>query len=500
MKITSPKLATSHLPANEAALRRCERALELKDKGDCEGAQKAMGPLWQRMRTRPEINELHASVGAEVLLTVGILTGWVGSRSEAKEDQEIAKNLITESIAYYESVGDTKKIAAARAELAYSYWRDGELNEARIMLLEALRKLPLEGNTRARALLKLAIIEISASRFREALEILTNSALLYKKITNNAVRGAYHNELAIVLRNLANSEPLNKQDHLRQALNELMRADHHFGLAKNKVFRSCVKNNVGLILLNLSRYKEATKYLEEARRLSVMVRDKVRTAQIDETRAQVLIARKKYKEAEALAKRAASVLERSGQKCLLADALITRGIALARLKQSARAQFIFKEAIEIAQQVGALNKAGLAALTLIEELDEVSSDTLTAAYDRASEWLATSQCQDVLLRLNNAGRKVMGITLGEGRAKDAPQAILNHACHLQTEVLKFEENLIRQALTQADGRLTRAASQLKMSYQALAYIIESRHRELMDKRSPIHRRRARKESPEKSNA
>lgn len=500
MKITSRKLDTSHSTANEAALRRCERALELKDKGDYDGAQKVMRPLWQRLGERPETRGLDPSVAAEVLLTVGILTGWVGSRSEIKEAQEAAKNLITESIAYYESVGDIKKIAAARVEIAYCYWRDGELNEARIMLLEALQKLPAEGNTRARALLKLTIIELSASRFREAFEILTNNARLFKKVTNHTVRGTYHNELAIVQRHLAESEPLNREDHLQQALSELMRADHHFGLAKNKVFRSCVKNNVGLILFNLSRFKEAHKYLEEARRLSVMVRDKVRTAEIDETRAQVLLAQKKYKEAEVLAKRAAAVLERSGQKCLLADALITRGIALARLKQTERAQFIFQEAIEVAEQVGALNKAGLAALTLIEELDELSPDTLTVAYDRASEWLANSQSQDLLLRLNAAGRKVFSTSRGELNTQDAAQAIRNKTCHLQTEVLKFEEGLIRQALTQADGRLTRAASHLTMSYQALAYIIGSRHKDLLDERSPVRRRRPRKKRQRRRSA
>ena len=130
-------------------------------------------------------------------------------------------------------------------------------------------------------------------------------------------------------------------------------------------------------------------------------------------------------------------------------------------------------------------------MTLIEELDGISGVTLTAAYNRACEWLATSQCQDLLLRLNLAGRKVLSTSLGEVDSHDATHAIRNKTCHLQTEVLKFEEGLISEALAQADGRLTRAAALLKMSYQALAYIIESRHKGLMDKRSPIHRRRAR---------
>jgi hypothetical protein len=56
---------------------------------------------------------------------VGILTGWIGSKNQIKEAQETAKNLITESINYFESVGDQKQLAAARVELAYCYWRDG---------------------------------------------------------------------------------------------------------------------------------------------------------------------------------------------------------------------------------------------------------------------------------------------------------------------------------------------------------------------------------------
>ena len=126
----------------------------------------------------------------------------------------------------------------------------------------------------------------------------------------------------------------------------------------------------------VSRFEEAHKYVGEARRLAVKVGDRVRAAQFDYTRAQVFIAEKKFKEAEAVAKSAVRALDKSGHQCLLTDALITYGIALARLKQTERAQFTFQKAIEVAHQVGALNKAGLAALTLIEELEELAPDTL----------------------------------------------------------------------------------------------------------------------------
>lgn len=84
-----------------------------------------------------------------------------------------------------------------------------------------------------------------------------------------------------------------------------------------------------------------------------------------------------------MARKAASALEKAGHQCLVADALITQGIALARSRKTERAQFIFQSAIEVAHKVDALNKAGLAALTMIEEVSDLSPATLHAAYQQA---------------------------------------------------------------------------------------------------------------------
>jgi tetratricopeptide (TPR) repeat protein len=486
MRITSRKLNTAHLSANEEALVRCQAAIELKDQGDYEGARQVMRPFWKQIGLRPVTKGLHASVAAELLLCTGILTRWIGSKNKIEGSQEIAKNLISESIAFHESAKDLRKIAAARVELACCYWREGALNEARIMLCDALEKLTIEGNTRAAALHALAVVEWSSSRYGEALKILTENALLFNKITNQTIKGTYHNQLAIVLRKVGTAEK--RDDYLQRAISEYEKADHFFKLARNNPYRADVKNNLGFLLYKLSRLTEAHEYLEQARRLRVRIKDKVGVAQIDDTRAQVLIAEKKFKKAEAVARGAVRVLEKSGHQCLLADALITHGIAIARLKQTERAQFTFQKAIEVGHQVGALNKAGLAALTLIEELDELSADTLYAAYDRASEWLAKSQSQDILLRLNAAARKVFTNIRGELKPEVATETVFNTPCTFPLEVLKFEAGLIRQALAQANGSVTHAAQLLGMTYQGLAYVIGSRHHDLLKARSPIHRR------------
>ena len=388
MKIASFKLDASHLTANDAALRRCQTALDLKDKGDYEGARRAMGPLWTRIGERPALDGLHTSVSAEVLLCVGILTRWIGSKNQIKESQNLARDLISESIRFHESARDFKKVAAGQVELAYCYWREGSLDEARIWFTEALQKLTIEGNTRANALLGLAIVEWSDARISESLRILTENDFLFRKITNHTIKGTYHNQIAIVLTNIATSK--GDRDYFKWAIREHLEADSQFKLAHNVLFRADVRNNLGFLLYKLSRFKEAHEHLEKARRLTASLRDKVGIAQIDDTRAQVFIAQKKFKQAEAVGRLAVRALERSGHQCLLTDVLITYGIALARLKRADSAQFNFQKAIEVASQVGALNKAGIAALTLIEEVDELSPDTLFAAYYRASDWLAKS--------------------------------------------------------------------------------------------------------------
>ena len=490
MKMTSRKLQASHLTTNEDALQKCQSALEKRDRGDYEGAREVMRPLWKRIGERPEVTGLHASVSAEVVICVGILTSWIGSKEELEDAQEVAKNLITEGMTFYESISDMRKVTAARAEIAYCYFREGALNEARTMLTEALQQLTTEGNTRARALLRLAIVECSASRYDDASKILSDNSPLFSKINNHAIIGAYHNQVAMVFRKLATPE--NRNDYFRRAIHAYEEADAHFKLAHNTVFRANVKNNVGFLMYKLSRFKEAHVYLDEARRLAGSIRNRIQAAEIDDTRAQVFIAEGRLKEAEAVAGHAVRVLGKSGQHCLLADALITHGIALARLDRTQGAQFAFQRAIEVAQQVDALNKAGLAALSLVEELDELPIDTIHSAFHRAAAWLANSQSQDLMRRFTAVAEKVFAVLSREMTAEEATEKLFNMPCDLQKEMLRYEGALIKQALAKTNGRLTEAASQLTLSYQALAYMLEGRHKDLLKDRTPIHRRSPKK--------
>lgn len=469
---------------NERALYKCEKALELKDRGDYTGAQAVMRPLWNRVGEHPDLDGLHPTVAAEVLFCTGILTGWIGSRDENKDANEWARDLLTESITYYESLQDVIRIAAVRAELGYCYWRAGALDEARILFTEALKKLVTEGNTRANAVFGLSVVEWSASRFHESLRILTENAPLFKKITNHTLKGVYHMQVALALRKLASPE--NRSSEFRRILSEYEEADRHFKEARNTIFRAHVQNNIGYILCDLSRFKEAHQCLDHARRLTVSAKDKVKTAQVDESRAQLFIAEGKPAEAEASARQAIRTFEKSGHQSFLAEALTTHGIALARLGKTERAQLTIQRAIDVAHEAGSLNHAGIAALTLIEEIDDLSADMLSSAYEQAGEWLADTQSNALLIRFKAAGNKLAARLRTE--AKTNSTASLFKCGNYKETMLELEQELIRRALAEANGSVTYAAPLLGMTYPGLIYVIQRRHPNLLKERTPVRRR------------
>ena len=101
-----------------------------------------------------------------------------------------------------------------------------------------------------------------------------------------------------------------------------------------------------------------------------------------------------------------------------------------------QAQFTLQRAINTAHEVGALNKAGMAALTLIEEIEGLAPDVLEQAYDRASEWLATSQSQEVLQRVIAVSKKIRVNPSAEMHSEDATEPLLNMKRDLNQEKLK----------------------------------------------------------------
>ena len=386
---------------------RCSLAKQLEEEGNYEAARSAISDLWQRIGDRPVINGLDNLTAAELLLRAGVLTGWLGSAHQIEGAQEIAKDFISESAATFGQLNEKGKLAEARIDLAYCYWREGAFDEARIILRDVLLYL---GNTecelKALAQLRLSIVEASAGRTYSALHILTEAATLFESSSNNTLRGNFHNERAIILRNLGTAEK--REDYIDSALLEYEAASFHFEKAGHIRYRARVENNLGFLFLKSAKFAEAHEHLDRARRLFASLKDKGSIAQVDESRARVFLEEKRNTEAEKVIRGVIRILEQGGEQALLAEALTTWGVALARLENYEQARATLERAVEVASQAGDNEGAGVAALTLLEELSgRMNREEMLGLYAHADQLLSQTQHPGILVRLRLAARKAL---------------------------------------------------------------------------------------------
>lgn len=481
------ELANSNLSENQQAQLRCKLASQFEDEGDYEAAREAMGDLWARVGDRPALEGLCDETRGVVLLRAGVLTGWIGSAKQITGAQEIAKDLISESIALFQALQQSSRIAEAQIDLACCYWREGAFDEGRVMLREASNHLTESDiDLRALAFLRSAIIERTANRHNDALRIHTEAALLFDHIENHLLRGSFHNEFGIVLKNLGATE--DREDYIDRALIEYAAASYHFEQAGHIRYQACVENNLAMLYWKACRFADAHNHLDRAQMLFTRLHDDVHLAQVDETRARVMLAEGRVVDAEKAARRAVHTFEKGDEQSLLAEALTTHGISLVRLRNVERARATLERAIDVAEQAGDLQSAGEAVLTLIEQLERQLPDRdLCAMVDRARELLAETRDMTTLRRLSSCACRVLARVYAFQLSPDWPRFSLKDMLH------RYEAHFIKLALRESSGRVTKAANLLGLpSHQALLFMLNSRHKDLIKGRIPMAPRRRRR--------
>jgi tetratricopeptide (TPR) repeat protein len=366
-----------------------------------------MASFWPRVGERPETTELGERAAAEVLLRAGVLTGWLAAAGRPARGQDTAKDLIGESLSTFERLRLKDKAAEAQSELAYCYWREGALDEARVLLQEALDRFgDGGGEANAVALLRKALVENAAMRFDDSLGILLEAAPIFEASTNHALKGRFHNELAYNFQRLASAR--NRTDYIDRALVEYTAASFHFEQAGHVRYQAHVENNLGLLLYELDKFDDSHEHLDRAWRLFNDLGDGLYLAQTNETRARVLLAQGRAAEAEETARDAVRAFEKAGEGALLAEALPTHAKALAQLGRFDEARAAFELAAATAVQAGSTESAGLSLLMLIEALgQQLGAEELRSSYRRADEMLARSQQPEIFLRLRQAARYVL---------------------------------------------------------------------------------------------
>lgn len=454
----------------------CRAAKELENIGEYEAAFEALSGFWAGIGDRPRVDGLEKADQAELLLRAGTLSGWLGTSRQVAGAQQFAKELISESIKIFEEIELAEKAVEAQTDLAICCWRAASMDEARAWFQKALANAKDPVNT-FRVLVNSTTVEVSANRLTEAMALLDRAATLLEHISDDASLGRYYMQRGIVMRRIGGIENLDR------ALSDHTAARAHFEKANHRRYFARAQNNIGVIMLELGRYDEALQTLEGARHTFAELDDAGTAAQVDETRARVCLAQQRYADAEKLAQASASVLERTGEQSLLAATLKTWGVAQARQQRHQAALETLRRAAELAESAGDRESSGRALLTMIEELHPyLPPDEIARLYSEADLKLGEEIGHETLMRLR-AGARLLS------SSSAPPAASRLSSATFEQQVRQFESTLIREALEEADGSVTRAARALGLTHQGLCYIINHRHKSLLSARAPIRVRR-----------
>jgi CheY-like chemotaxis protein len=481
------------LSHDERARLRCEVAADFEHRGQYEAAREALGELWRGVGQRPALEGLTERTAAEVLLRVGALSAWLASAAQDEEGQQTAKDLISESITRFEALGEPAKAAAAQSDLAFCYWREGAFDEARDIYNEALKRLgEQDPELRAKISIRRTMVEFSTGRLNDAFRILSDLAPALEESKNYALKGKFHNQLALVLRRLGTAE--RRPDYTDRAIIEYTAASHYFEQAGHTSYRASAENNLGYLLYLVGRYQEAHEHLNSARVLFLAVQDRGRVAQVDDARALVLLAEGRTRKAERAISEAVRVLARGGEHGLYAEALSTQGRVLAKLGHFPESRNTLRKAANIAEAAGAVEDAGRALLVLIEEHGErITERELLESYRRAGRLLKNTQDAETIARLRECAERIVAARL----AALPPHRRLSLAdfwanFNLTEKVHAYEARYIRRALIDAHGSVTHAARLLGWKNHAtLQSILDEggRHHDLAHLRTPLEKRR-----------
>jgi CheY-like chemotaxis protein/tetratricopeptide (TPR) repeat protein len=494
-QLTTLKNQSADLTLAGRAELSCRTAKHLEKIGEYEAGCEALAEFWPDRNGPPSLDDLSESTKAEILLRAGALAGWLGGADQATGSQETAKNLITKSIEIFEGLGQSEEADEARGELALCYWREGSYDEARIHLAEALSRLSDEkSDLRAVLLIRAGIVEVDTQRFDQALRFYHEAIPLVEGSQDHALKGGFHIAYGLVFRRLA--APENREDYMDRALIEYAAASFHFEEAGNERALARVENNLGYLFFTIGRYKDAHSHLDRARHLFLELKDVGTAAQVDDTRARTLLAQDHVAEAERLARSAVRVLERGGQQAVLAEALATQGVALARLG-NARAKTVLERAIDVAETTGDSEGAGRTKLSIIEELGEkIPAKELISFYRAAVEQLKDSQDPSTGKRLITCADKLLDTVARLDGEDEKAEGHTWEGFSLKQHVHDGERAVIERALRDAGGSVTRAARLLGFRHhQSLVSVINSRHKELLKTRSPVRKRRQHLFSP-----
>lgn len=401
---------------------RCEASKRLEEAGDYLSASEVLGRRWRGAGARPDVSGLRPKDSALLLQQSGMLSHRIATTQAREGAQDEAKDLLSEAARMFASLRDPGREAEALVGVGLCCWRQSALDEARLIISEALSRVgDSDLSVRAAALLAFACVEWEAGNADTASGLLREGAPLAEEHGSHRLKAGYHCAAALARR---------RAGDLDAALIEDAAASYHLERAGDMRQSAALENNIGFHLAEARQFDQAHEHYDRAHRLFTRSGDVVQAAKVDDSRAQALLAEGRPDEAEKYAERAAAALENADEKAAYVESLLTLGTARARRGEGPDAWAAFERARAVA-------------------LNHISSE---------------------------AGERVYEVLLDE-----VGPVLFNGPAYFDA-YRRLQRSLIKKALVESDWSITKAAFKLGLKQQGLSQLLKGTHRDVMDER------------------
>jgi tetratricopeptide (TPR) repeat protein len=305
--------------------------------------------------------------------------------------QRYAQALLNAASGVFKSLGLKARDAEAQIEVGFCYYREGLFDLARETLTSAIKEI--EGNNReleTLALIRLAAVDRHAGRLEDALRCL-NQASEFAEALGPRVTGRHQLEAATTLKNLGALEAAN--DYYMKAVEFYQRALREFEAVGNHRYAAIVENNHGYLLLVVGEFAKAAEHLLRSRNLFETLGDNTRRAQVDETIARLHIADGNLGLAHESVVKAVESLEAGDGEALLAEALVTNGIVLCRLKRFREAKATIDRGKQLADRCGDTEGVARALVAVVDEMLEYLGQVEKSGLEMQVKKVLEASCQ-----------------------------------------------------------------------------------------------------------
>ena len=373
--------------------------------------------VWEDFDLDPDYSALNEEVEAELLRLSGVYVSEKG-RSRGSIDQQIrAKNILTQAVEKFASVGNREKSAEAKIALAVCYWYSGEVEECNAIL----HTIETEFDKGQSIYLQIQVNRIGCLNWQgkhdQALRIIGSLDVYSESCADKRLKAQFYNHAGITCHFIKENE---------KAINYLLKAVRTSTLIKNDRFLGLNLNCLAVIYREVQDFESAHLYATEAISVFGSIGDTGWIPHVLDSRALIFLDEERPEEALDTIDKAISLFSESEDYSGLTEAMFTKCRCLLRLRRGPEAFALFAELGHIASvRIGetALHKY---AKLLTEEV-----------------------------------RYVTGKTLRE-----------------RTDFLK--KDLIREALHASGGNIGDAAKALGETHQALSFMLKSKYPDLYD--------------------